>query len=105
MSKAFAFDWLVPFATTIKVFVEKWVTAEAAILYIVLALLAPCAIETTVVAIAYTWLRVAGFCPPPQTYAHIVSFLTLLCCDHLPRLSAWHTAHLIADSVFPIAFA
>ena len=54
-----------PLATTVKVFVKQWVTAEVSVLYIELALLAPCAIETTVVAIAYAWLRVAGFCPPP----------------------------------------
>ena len=65
MSKAFAFDWLVPLATTVKFLVEKWVTAEVSVLYIELALLAPCTIETTVVAIAYAWLRVTRFCPPP----------------------------------------
>ena len=55
-SKAFAFNWLMPLATTVKVFAKQWVTAEVTILYIELALLAPRTVKTTVVAIAYTWL-------------------------------------------------
>jgi hypothetical protein len=54
-----------PLATTVKVFAKKWVTAYVFAFYIILALLAPCAVETTMVAIAYAWLRVTRFCPPP----------------------------------------
>lgn len=53
-----------PLATAVKFLVKQWVTAVA-ILYIELALLAPCTVKTTVVAIAYAGLCIASLCPSP----------------------------------------